>query len=619
MPRLKRKPLRLAAIAAIAIASPAAHSAETKLYWGDTHVHTSYSFDVYLFGTFNATPDTAYRFARGLPVVSPVTQTRWQLSRPLDFLVVADHAEALGSMMKLYSGGDPAFARTRTGQAMLEVGASRKPEDLTRAYSMLAGTASGLANPFGLTMKDFYADLHGGDKRRNAWQEMIDAAERYNQPGVFTALIGWEWSSQPDGANLHRVVFTPQGGEIARQFLPFSFLESGDPENLWRWLEETHKRTGADFVAIPHNANLSDGRMFPLARADGSSIDAAYARARAQWEPVVEVTQIKGDSETHPGLSPTDEFADYETYSFIMTPEGRTAGANEADYVRAGLRRGLAVEAGVGTNPYKFGLIGSSDSHTGMSAVEESGFAGKNNHDAFPGTRGKPVGIGAAKGWDMGAAGFVGAWATGNTRQGIFEAFRRREVYASTGPRITLRFFGGYDFGAADLKAKDLAAVGYRKGVPMGGDLAAHPGRKAPTFMVAALKDPQGANLDRVQVVKGWLEADGSTRERIYDVAVSDGRKIDRDGRCTTPVGNTVDLATGGYRNDVGAPELQTVWRDPDFDPAQRAFYYARVLEIPTPRYSLLDSLALGKAWEHTGRPATIQERAYGSPIWYSP
>ena len=297
-----------------------------------------------------------------------------------------------------------------------------------KAYKVLQGTGSGLANSYGLTPKDFYVDLHGGEKRRSAWNEIIDAAERYNQPGTFTALIGWEWSSQPDGANLHRVVFTPQGGAVARQFLPFSYLESGDPEDLWRWLGEVSNRTGAQFLAIPHNANLSDGRMFPLVRANGQPIDAAYAKARQQWEPVVEVTQIKGDSETHPGLSPTDEFADYETYSFIMTPEGKTAGANEADYVRSGLRRGLALEAATGTNPYKFGMIGSSDSHTGMSAVEETGFAGKNNHDAFPATRAEPTGLGAAKGWDMGAAGFVGAWATENTRQGIYDAFKRKEV-----------------------------------------------------------------------------------------------------------------------------------------------------------------------------------------------
>jgi hypothetical protein len=302
-----------------------------------------------------------------------------------------------------------------------------------------------------------------------------------------------------------------------------------------------------------------------------------------------------------------------------MTPEGRTAGANEADYVRSGLRRGLALEAATGTNPYKFGMIGSSDSHTGMSAVEETGFAGKNYHDAFPATRSEPTGLGAAKGWDMGAAGFVGAWANENTRQGIYEAFRRKEVYASTGPRITLRFFGGFDFSQADLRAKDLAAVGYRKGVPMGGDIRAGAGRKAPAFLIAAMKDPLGGNLDRVQIVKGWRETDGSTRERIYDVAVSGGRKIGPDGRCATPVGITVDLATAKYSNDIGATELATVWKDPDFDATQRAFYYARVLEIPTPRYSLLDSIALGKPWQDTGRPATIQERVYGSPIWYTP
>ncbi len=600
-----------------AVLAPAS-GAQTRPYWGDTHLHTSYSFDVYLFGTFSATPDTAYRFARGLPVVSPTTQTRWQLSRPLDFLVVADHAEVLGAMPKLFAG-DPAFADTDTGKLLRRIGGSKSESELQAVYDLLASAGSGLPNAYGLTPKQAYVDLHGGEKRRSTWHEIIDAAERYNEPGVFTALIGWEWSSQPGGGNIHRVVFTPQGGEVARQFLPFSALESQDPEALWRWLGEVSGRTGAQFLSIPHNANLSDGRMFPLARANGQPLDASYARTRAEWEPVLEVTQIKGDSETHPMLSPTDEFAGYETYNFVMTVDRKTPDPTDADYARAGLRRGLALDAKLGVNPYKFGLIGSSDSHTGMSAVEETGFAGKSYHDAFPATRSGPSGLGAAKGWDMGAAGYVAAWAKDNTRQAIYEAFKRREVYASTGPRITLRFFGGFEFDRADLKTKDLAALGYRKGVPMGGDLRAGAGRKAPAFLVAAMKDPLGANLDRVQVVKGWLEADGTTRERIYDVAVSDGRTIGPDGRCATPVGNTVDLATGRYSNDIGAAELQAVWRDPQFDPAQRAFYYARVLEIPTPRYSLLDSIALDKPWQDTGRPATIQERVYGSPIWYSP
>lgn len=603
---------------ALAVAAPAAHGDGTKLLWGDTHLHTSYSFDVYLFGTFSSTPDTAYRFARGLPVVNPATQTRWQLSRPLDFLVVADHAELLGTVPRLFAG-DPDVADTPTGKAFRAMAGSGNPKALLALYEAMQSAGSGVASGSPITPEQAYRDLHGGEKRRTTWNALIDAAERYNQPGSFTTLIGWEWSSQPGGGNIHRVVFTPQGGDVARQFLPFSALESQDPEDLWRWLEATSKRTGAQFVAIPHNSNLSDGRMFPLKRANGQALDAAYASTRAAWEPVVEITQIKGDSETHPLLSPTDEFAGYESYNYVMTVERRTPDPTDADYVRSGLKRGLSLEAQLGTNPYKFGVIGSSDSHTGLSAVEETAFAGKSKIDAFPATRGQSSGLGAAKGWDMGAAGFVAVWAQENTRQGIYEAFKRREVYASTGPRITLRFFGGFDFGKADLKARDLAAVGYRKGVPMGGDLRRPAHAKAPTFVVAAMKDPLAGNLDRIQIVKGWADADGKTHERIYDVAVSDGRRIGADGRCTTPVGNTVDLATGKYTNDIGDAELTAVWRDPDFDPGQRAFYYARVLEIPTPRYSLLDSIALAKPVEDTGRPATIQERVYGSPIWYTP
>ncbi|MCM2311651.1 MAG: DUF3604 domain-containing protein, partial [Steroidobacteraceae bacterium] len=600
------------------VAVQAAHADGQKLLWGDTHLHTSYSFDVYLFGTFGSTPDTAYRFARGLPVVNPATQTRWQLSRPLDFLVVADHAELLGTVPRLFAG-DPDVADTPTGRLLRTLGSSRSPKELLAIYEVMQSAGSGVASQHAISPQQAYADLHGGDKRRTTWNALIDAAERYNQPGSFTTLIGWEWSSQPAGGNLHRVVFTPQGGEVARSFLPFSALESQDPEDLWRWLDATSKRTGAQFVAIPHNSNLSDGRMFPLQRPDGRPLDAAYAGARAAWEPVVEITQIKGDSETHPLLSPTDEFAGYESYNYVMTVERRTPDPTDADYVRSGLQRGLALEAELGANPYKFGVIGSSDSHTGLSAVEETAFAGKSRIDAFPGTRGQSSGLGAAKGWDMGAAGFVAVWAEENTRQALYDAFKRREVYASTGPRITLRFFGGFDFDKADLKSRDLAAVGYRKGVPMGGDLRRPARPKAPTFVVAAMKDPLAANLDRIQVVKGWLDAAGKSHERIYDVAVSGGRAIGPDGRCATPVGNTVDLATGQYTNDIGAAELVAAWRDPDFDPAQRAFYYARVLEIPTPRYSLLDSIALAQPVASTGRPATIQERVYGSPIWYTP
>jgi hypothetical protein len=376
-------------------------------------------------------------------------------------------------------------------------------------------------------------------------------------------------------------------------------------------LEETNRATGADFVAIPHNPNISQGMMFPTETLDGEPIDENYALTRMKWEPVVEVTQIKGDSEAHPLLSPTDEFADFETFPFVLTPEGLTPPPTEGDYVRSGWKRGLELEARIGQNPYKMGVIGSTDSHTGMSAVDEDSFAGKGQHDAHLEKRPEPTGIGASLGWDMGASGFAAVWAEANTRESITAAFKRKETYATTGPRMTVRFFGGFGFSAKDAEG-DLAAIGYANGVSMGGDL--HGQTTAPRFLVSARKDPHEANLDRIQIIKGWLNADGEAEERIYDVALSDGRS---DG--SMPVGNTVDLNTGRYTNDIGAVMLTGFWEDPDFDPAQAAFYYARVLQIPTPRYSLLDTLALGIDPADTGRPATIQERAYTSPIWYSP
>jgi len=589
-----------------------AWAGETNLYWGDTHLHTGNSFDVYLFGTPTSTPDTAYRFAKGLPVVSPATGTRWQLTTPLDFLVIADHAEVMGAFPLLFAG-DEQLNNTKVGKIFRELGGGQSSEELQAGYELLVNVGTGMENEQGLTAKDMSNDLHAGEKRRSTWDAQIAAAERHNQPGEFTAFIGWEWSAQPNGGNLHRVVFTPQGGDVARQFLPFSSLESTDPEQLWAWLAETSASTGAQFVAIPHNPNISNGQMFPLRGQTGKDVDVAYANTRMKWEPVVEMTQIKGDSETHPLLSPTDEFADFETFPFLLTPDGRTPAPTEGDYLRAGLKRGLELEALVGSNPFKVGMIGSTDSHTGLSAVEEKAFAGKSQHDATPAQRSHPTGIGGSKGWDMGSAGYVGVWAHENNRQSLFDAFQRKEVYATSGPRITLRFFGGFDFNDKDARSSNLAAHGYSKGVPMGGDLRGS-GERAPTFLVAASRDPNGANLDRIQIVKGWLNPDGQSQELIYDVALSDGRS---DG--SQAVGNTVNLTTGGYTNNIGAEQLAVVWRDPDFDPQLRAFYYVRVLEIPTPRYSLLDSIALGIDWQDTNRPATIQERAYSSPIWYTP
>lgn len=596
---------------------PAPAEVPTTLLWGDTHNHTSNSFDVYLFGTPNATPDTAYRFARGLPVVNPTTGTRWQIDTPLDFLVIADHAEMIGGMPRLFEERDPELATTKTGKAMLRLAPDKTEKQLQAVYDHLQYAVYGQDNDLGVTGAELANDLHAGEKRRKAWEAQTAAAERHNTPGEFTALIGWEWSSNYRGANLHRVVFMAEDASVANRFLPYSYLESGDPEDLWAWLGATAKETGATFVAIPHNPNISLGLMFPTERNNGEPVDADYARTRMQWEPVVEVTQIKGDSETHPALSPDDPFADFETYDFALTPDRTRPEPTAADYVRSGLRRGLELEANFGVNPFRMGMIGSTDSHTGIAAIEEDNFAGKGQHDSRPELRTHDTGLGASRGWDMNPSGFAGVWATENTREAIVAAFKRREVYASTGPRMALRFFGGADFKARDTRG-DVAAAGYQRGVPMGSDLQLEDG-ETPTFLASVLKAPDGANLDRLQIVKGWLDESGQSRERIYDLAVSDGRKIDGNGRCETPVGNTVDLTTARYDNSIGAESLTAVWQDPDFDPDRAAFYYVRALEIPTPRYSLYDAIALGIDVAETGRPATIQERVYSSPIWYAP
>ena len=458
--------------------------------------------------------------------------------------------------------------------------------------------------------------------RRSVWSDTIAITERHNAPGRFTSFIGWEWTSTPQGKNLHRVVFIPQGGDVASKFIPYSSFDSTKPEDLWAWLEETSARTGASFVAIPHNSNISGGLMFNDVDSEGRPITADYARTRMKWEPVIEVTQIKGDSETDPILSPNDEFADYEPFSHVLDSEALSSGAKPVlgagDFARSALGRGLEIEAKVGANPYKFGMIGSTDSHTSMASAEEDNFHGKTAYDSIPENRFNSFlgveGFGA----DMSAAGLAGVWSPVNDRSALYEAFQRKEVYATTGPRIRVRFFGGWDFADDAAGKKNLAQVGYDNGVPMGGDLTKAPEGKAPRFLVYAIKDPFGANLDRVQVVKGWLNQNGTAQEKVYNVAWSDERELREDGSIK-PVGNTVDLATGRFTNEIGDAALSAVWEDPDFDPTMRAFYYVRVLQIPTPRHTLYDAIALGMDPQKTGHPPTIQERAYSSPIWYTP
>ena len=590
-------------VASLATAG-AAHSGETRLFWGDTHLHTSYSFDAFTLGNASADPDTAFRFAKGLPVIHPGHRARVRIDRPLDFLVITDHAEGLGAMAEL-AAGNPLLVNNDYGRRWQQMLADGK---LNAVFGEIVQLGTESPETIGFL----------NDERvfRSAWEHIAATAERHNDPGKFTAFIGWEWSSTPSGMNLHRIVFTTDGEDKAVQFLPYSLNDSEKPRDLWNWLADTAERVGTDFVAIGHNSNLSNGRFFPLVDEDGQPIDAEYAQLRQRWEPVEEITQYKGDSETHPLLAPSDEFADFERYKHLL--DGGPLEHKPGSYARSGLIRGLQLEAEIGVNPYKFGMIGATDTHTGLASAEEGNFLGKYAQDSVPETKAKET-VPGSVGWDASAMGFAAVWATENTREAIVEAFKRKEVYATTGPRIQLRFFGGWDFRARDARAKKLADVGYDKGVPMGGDLASAPRDKAPTFLISAVKDPLDANLDRVQVIKGWVAADGSAQERIYDVAWSGDRQPGDDGRLP-PVGNTVSLETGSYENSIGATELTTVWSDPDFDPALRAMYYVRVIQIPTPRHTLLDTIALQEPPEAAGGHASIiQERAYSSPIWYTP
>ena len=622
--RAARPPLRLLLTLLALAVLPLRAGAESKLLlWGDTHLHTSNSFDAYLNRNMSADPATAYRFAKGLPVIHPYHRARVQIGTPLDFLVVADHAEYLGVIRYIIERGIPDedlgiqdWFKAWMTEYWLE-GVIERDEGMSAFNSFLPDSESveeaAASPPNG-------GGIVGADEMsRTVWQEAIQVADAYNEPGIFTTLIGWEWSSIPAGANLHRVVFTSGDASAASQFQPWSSIDSAYPEDLWAWLAETSERTGAEFVAIPHNSNISKGYMFAETSLRGAEISPEYARLRAYWEPVVEVTQIKGDSETHPDLSPDDPFADFEIYPHYIEQNPAPYRAQVADYVRPALLRGLEIEKKIGFNPYRFGLIGSTDSHTGVSSAEEPNFWGKLARDSVPENKaGRRRGDSGPNGWSMSASGLAAVWAEANTRDAILEAFRRKELYATTGPRIAVRVFGGWDFEAEDTEAAPLEEVGYARGVPMGGELTRAAAGQAPRFLVQARMDLVGAHLDRVQIVKGWIDARGETHERVYDVAWSGERSPGADG-VLPAVGNTVDPATGTYTNDIGSPELATAWKDPDFDPAQPAFYYVRVLEIPTPRHSVLDALALGLDPKEIQGPWFIQERAYTSPIWSRP
>lgn len=581
----------------------------TNVYFGDTHLHTKWSLDAFLMQNRSVDPDTAYRFAKGLPTVHPYHRARVQLQRPLDFLAVTDHAEYLGVFPKI-GEGDPVAVASAAGKLL--------KEDIDAGREFIA-FGKILAGVGGLTQDKALDQIVS-----SVWGDLIDAAERHNDPGTFTTFLGWEWSSIYQGANLHRIVLMKDGRDKAEQIVPYGFLEDGpDPRTLWSWLDRTSERTGATFISIPHNSNISKGMMFSRYDVSGNPITPEHARISAKWEPIVEVTQVKGDSESHPRLSPNDEFSDFEIYENLMSMTDEKAEAQPGDFVRNGLMLGLELKESLGTNPFKYGMIGSTDAHTGLSNAEESNFTGKYPTDSIPENKG--VGVipgagehGGSKGWDLGAAGLAAVWAEENTREAIFSAFQRKETYATTGTRLKVRFFGGWDFSADDLKSPDFARIGYARGVPMGGDLVGTGSNKVPSFMVYAVKDSLGANLDRVQIVKGWLDQSGKTHEKVFDVVWAGDRVKNAEGKVPS-VGNTVNLETARYENSIGAVELATLWSDPEFDIAQSAFYYVRVLEIPTPRHTLFDAVALKESFTVMGKPATIQERAYTSPIWYEP
>jgi len=585
----------------------------TRVFWGDTHLHTALSLDAAAVGA-KLGPEDAYRFARGEEVTSNTGQ-RVQLSRPLDFLVVADHAEAFGSMVEVIKGNprlmtDPKIKRWHE---MIRAGGDS-------AFKAALDMVNLLSAPD--TVPAAFKDSRF---IRSIWDPYVKAADQYNEPGRFTAFVGYEWTSMPDGDNLHRVVVFRDGADKAVRTLPFSAIDSENVEDLWDVLDAYEAATGGRVLAIPHNSNVSGGRMFALADFLGNPLTHDYAERRARWEPVVEVTQQKGDSETHPFLSPNDEFADYEKWDKLNL--GALKAHEDAwfqyEYARAALASGLRLEQELGTNPFKFGMIGSTDAHTGLAAVEEENYFGKvavfepsperTQHVVFK------LGDTAVMGWEMAAAGYAAAWATENTREALFDAMERKEVYATTGSRMIVRLFGGWDFVPQDAHSRLPADVGYTKGVPMGGDLLAAPEGKAPTFLVAALKDPIGANLDRIQIVKGWVDAAGQTQEKVHDVVWGDAdkRQPGADGKLP-PVGNTVNVAEALWTNTIGDPELITVWTDPEFDPAQSAFYYARVIEIPTPRWTAYDAKRFGLQLPPEA-PMVTQERAYTSPIWYTP
>ncbi len=588
-----------------------------QVFWGDTHLHTDNSIDAFGFGN-RLDAEAALRFARGEEVTA-TKGAKAKLSRPLDFLVIADHSDAMGATKAIMEAPRIALLTNKFLLRWHDMMNESEDGSLQVTAELIDGAARGTL-PTALTDPE-----ESRERTTDLWKKHGETVDQYNEPGKFTAFMGFEYTPMPDGDNLHRVVMFHEGANKMGDTLPFGALGSQDPEKLWAYMAAYEKTTGGKVLAIPHNSNVSNGRMFAMNKYDGSPIDAAYVKTRALREPIVEVTQIKGDSEAHPFLSPNDEFANFGVAGWdqcnLSCTKDMPPESYGGSYIREALKRGLELTLAVGANPFKFGMIGSTDSHTSLATADENGFFGKHSgNEANDVERAmEPQNLGTREGrfgWHYLSSGYAAVWATSNTREAIFDAMMRREVYATTGPRMQVRFFGGFDFTADDIA--DLVKAGYTKGVPMGGDLSGGDGG-APKFLISALMDPESASLDRIQVIKGWVDASGQSQEKVYNVSWSDAdaRRLGADGKLT-PVPNTVDLTKGTWDNATGSPELVTFWQDPDFDAAQNAFYYVRVLEIPTPTWPVYDALKF-----RLTLPDEVikiqQERAYSSPIWYSP
>lgn len=578
-----------------------------EVFFGDTHLHTRNSADAWSMGNLNLTPGDAYRFAQGSPVLAH-NGMQVQLRRPLDFLVVSDHAEYLGAFYR-FNVNDSLITKTDVGrqwQTYVEEG------DLAKFFGAFVNS---MRNP----EED---PALPAAVRQTVWSGVAKTADRHNKPGVFTAFSGYEWTSMISGNNLHRVVVFKDDADKVSQMIPFSGQDSLDPRDLWQALANYETATGGEVLSIAHNGNLSNGMMFPDETVGGSPIDEAYASLRARFETVYEVTQVKGDGEAHPILSPDDEFADFENWDWdnIGRSQKKEDWMLPQEYARGALKRGLRFEDELGVNPFKIGLIGSTDGHNSISTPEEDNFFGK-----FPESEPGPARLENAMALDrlwqnslLVASGYAAVWAKENTRAAIFDAIKRREVYATTGSRIKVRFFSGWEFDETDIHRPAMLDIAYGTGVPMGGDLTKAKRGQVPKFLVIAAMDADGARLDRIQIIKGWMDKAGKLQEKVYDVAWSDDRKLDKRTGKLPAVGNTVDVENATYLNTIGAPQLSTYWEDPDFDRAERAFYYARVLEIPTPRWTTYDSAYFNVELQDDV-PSSIQDRAYTSPIWYTP